>query len=198
MRRVLLRPLVWLALAVPGLLMTANLLRGDVLALDLLHPSGEMAVRLLVLALLPGPLAGVFGPNRWLRGWLGWRRNIGVAAFGYALLHTGFYLIDVGALAPAMAELGLPAIWTGWLALLAMLAPAATSFDRAMVRLGRRTWKTLQRLAYGAAVLTIAHWLLLDWRWQGALLHAAPVLAVWLILALRRVRAGATLQGEPS
>lgn len=198
MTQKLLKPLVWLALAVPGLLMSANLLRGDALAMDLLHPSGEMSVRFLVLALLPGPLAGIFGPNRMLRGWLAWRRNIGVAACGYAALHMGFYLIDMGALAAVVDELGLPAIWTGWLALLAMLAPALVSFDRAMARLGRRAWKSVQRLAYVAAMFTVAHWLLLDWQWQPALFHAAPVVAAWLILALRRRAGRALLKGEPN
>lgn len=194
MRGSLLKPMVWLAMAVPGLLMAANLLRGDVLAMDLLQPSGEMSVRLLVLALLPGPLAGVFGPGRFLRGWLAWRRNIGVAAFGYAVLHLGFYLIDLGALPPAIDELGLPAIWTGWLALLLLIPPAATSLNRAMVRLGRRKWKAIQRLVHGAAILSLMHWLLLDWQWQSALLHAAPVAAAWLILTLRRLAQSNSIQ----
>lgn len=197
MTRKLLKPLIWTALAVPGLLMSVDLLRGETLAMDLLHPSGEMSVRLLVLALLPGPLAGVIGPNRVLRGWLAWRRNIGVAAFAYAMLHLGFYLIDIGALSPAVDELGIPSIWTGWLALLAMIPPAASSFDRAMIKLGRRSWKSVQRLVYVAAVLTVAHWLLLDWHWQPPLVHAAPVIAVWCLLFLRRSRLGATMQRNP-
>lgn len=192
-----LKSLFWISLAVPGLLMSVNFLRGDTLAMDMLHPSGEMSVRLLVLALLPGPLAGVIGPNRFLRGWLAWRRNIGVAAFAYAMLHMGFYLIDIGALSFAIDELSLPAIWTGWLALLAMIPPTVSSFDRAMITLGRRTWKSVQRLVYGAAILTFAHWLLLDWHWQPALIHAAPVIVAWGALVVRRYRAKTTLQRNP-
>lgn len=198
MRGKLLKPAVWFALTVPGLLMSANLVRGDAMAMGLLHPSGEMSVRLLVLALLPGPLAGLFGAGRFLRGWLGWRRNIGVAAFAYAMLHLGFYLIDIGALAPAIDELGIPSIWTGWLALLAMIPPAASSLDRAMIGLGRQTWKRLQRLVYGAAILTVAHWLLLEWHWQPVLLHAAPVILVWLALGLRRLKSGPDPQRTPA
>lgn len=186
MTRKRLRYVVWFGLAVPGLLMTGNFLRGDVLAMDLLHPSGEMSVRLMVLALLPGPLAGIFGPTRFLRGWLAWRRNIGVAAFAYAMLHLGFYLIDMGALGPVLDEVLIPSIWTGWLALALMAGPAATSLDRAMVRLGRHSWKSIQRLVYAAGVFTLVHWVLLDWHWQPALVHAAPVIAVWITLGLRR------------
>ena len=191
MTRKRLRYLVWSGLAVPGLLMTANFLRGDVLAMDLLHPSGEMSVRLMVLALLPGPLAGLFGPTRFLRGWLAWRRNIGVAAFVYAMLHLGFYLIDMGALGPVLDEVLIPSIWTGWLALVMMAGPAATSFDRAMVGLGRHRWKSVQRLVYAASVFTVVHWVLLDWHWQPALVHAAPVMAVWIAFGLRRARSTA-------
>lgn len=194
MTRKRIRHLVWLGLAVPGLLMSANLVRGDALAMDLLHPSGEMSVRLLVLALLPGPLAGVFGPKPFLRSWLAWRRNIGVAAFAYAMLHLGFYVIDMGALGPMIDEVGLPSIWTGWLALILMAVPGVTSFDRAMVRLGRHRWKSAQRLAYAAAVLTLVHWVLLDWQWQPALVHAAPVIIVWIMFALRRFSRAASTQ----
>lgn len=182
------RPLLWLALALPAILMIGDLARGATLAMDLLHPSGELAVRLMIAALLAGPLAGVFGPNRFFRGWLAIRRNLGVAAFGYGLLHLAFYLVDMGALAAILDELGLPAIWTGWLALALMVPPAAISFDAAMRSLGRRAWKRLQRLVYPALLLALAHWLLLDWNWQPAVVHLAPLILAWLLLIITRYR----------
>ena len=84
------------------------------------------------------------------------------------------------------------------LALLAMIPPAASSLDRAMIGLGRQTWKRLQRLVYGAAILTVAHWLLLEWHWQPVLLHAAPVILVWLALGLRRLKSGPDPQRTPA
>lgn len=180
------RPLFWLALALPALLMIADLARGAVLAMDLLHPSGEVSVRLMIAAMLAGPLAGIFGPNRFFRGWLAIRRNLGVAAFGYAALHLVFYAIDMSAVAAIVDELTLPPIWTGWLALALMIAPAAISFDAAMHALGRYKWKAIQRLVYAALLLSLAHWLLLDWKWQPAALHLGTLLAAWLVLLFIR------------
>jgi sulfoxide reductase heme-binding subunit YedZ len=152
--------------------------------MDLLHPSGETSVRLMVLAMLPGPLIDAFGPNRFLRGWLSIRRNLGVAAFAYALLHLAIYVIDMRSVAAMLDELGLPGIWTGWVALVLMIPPAAISFDRAMRRLGR-DWKRIQRLVYAAFVLALAHWLLLDWDWQPAAIHLFPLVVAWLLRAWR-------------
>ncbi len=182
------RILLWLVLALPAGLMVGRFVSGEALAMDLYHPSGEMSVRLMVLALQPGPLADVFGPNRFLRAWLAIRRNLGVAAFGYAALHLAIYALDMQQLSAMLAELPIPGIWTGWLALLTMAIPAAISFDAAMRRLGRR-WKTLQRLVYPAALLSLVHWLLLDWAWGPALIHLAPLVIAWLLrFTMRRGR----------
>lgn len=185
------RPLLWLLLALPGLLMLRGLLSGDALAMDLLHPSGETSVRLMVLAMLPGPLAEAFGANRFLRGWLAIRRNLGVAAFAYALLHLALYAIDMRQVAAMVDELSIPSIWTGWLALFLMVPPAAISFDAAMRALGRR-WKRIQRLVYAAFILSLVHWLLLDWAWQPAAVHLAPLIISWGLRFARRGQRAAT------
>ena len=180
------RALLWLVLAIPAALMIQRFASGEVLAMDLYHPSGEMSVRLMILALLPGPLTDALGPNRFLRGWLAIRRNLGVAAFLYALLHLVFYVLDMQLLSAMMSELAIPGIWTGWLAFALLLVPAAISFNAAMRRLGRR-WKQIQRLVYPAFVLALIHWLLLDWAWGPALVHLAPLLVAWTLrMAMRR------------
>ncbi len=188
MTRRLIRPLFWLALALPGVIMTADLACGKVLAMDLLHPSGELAVRLMIAAMLAGPLAGIFGPNCFFRGWLAIRRNLGVAAASYAALHLVFYLIDMGVLAAIVDELALTPIWTGWLALALLIAPAVISNDAARRALGWLRWKSIQRLVYPALLLSLAHWWLLDWNWQPAAVHLVPLLAAWLILIALRMR----------
>lgn len=172
------RAALWLLLALPAGLMIQRYLSGAALAMELYHPSGEMAVRLMILALLPGPLRDAFGPNRFLRGWLAIRRNLGVAGFAYALLHLLFYVLDMQLLSAMIDELAIPGIWTGWLAFALLLVPAAISFDAAMRRL-RRRWKQLQRLVYPAFALALAHWLLLAWAWVPALVHLAPLLIAW-------------------
>jgi methionine sulfoxide reductase heme-binding subunit len=180
------RALLWFVLAIPAALMIQRIASGEALAMDLYHPSGEMSVRLMILALLPGPLTDALGPNRFLRGWLAIRRNLGVAAFLYALLHLGFYVLDMQLLSAMVGELPIPGIWTGWLAFALLLVPAAISFNAAMRRLGRR-WKQIQRLVYPAFVLALIHWLLLDWAWGPALVHLAPLLVAWTLrMAMRR------------
>lgn len=187
------RWLLWLALAAPAASMAQGLQSGTALPMDLLRPSGETAIRLMVLALLPGPLADVLGPRGWLRAWLAARRNIGVAAFAYAAMHLALYLVDMGSLPPVLDEIGLPGIWTGWLATALLAVPAAISFDAAMRALGRR-WKRLQRWVYPAFALTLAHWLLLDWSAWPVALHAAPVALAW---ALRLLPLRTTFPNRP-
>ncbi|TIX51491.1 ferric reductase-like transmembrane domain-containing protein [Alteraurantiacibacter aquimixticola] len=182
------RILLWLLLAVPTALMLRQYASGEALAMHMYHPSGETALRLMLLAMLVGPMTDIFGPNRFLRGWMAIRRNLGVAAFCYGALHLAFYFIDMGALAYVIDELPLPSIWTGWLSFAFMLAAASISTDRAMRRLGR-SWKRIQQGVYPAYLLACIHWWLLDRDAGPALVHLAPLLIVWTLrLDLRRIR----------
>jgi len=187
------RALFWLVLAVPAGLMIAQLASGAARAMDLYHPSGEMSLRLMVIALMAGPVADIFGRNRFTRGWLAIRRNLGVAAFCYAALHLVFYVIDLRTLAAMLDELTLPAIWTGWLGFAFMLAAASISTDAAMRRLGH-WWKRIQLGVYAAVLLAALHWALLDREAGPALIHLAPLLVLWplraVILYSRRTTRG--------
>ena len=180
--------ILWLVLAVPALVaLVGYALSPDAYPGDLLHPTGEWSARFIILALMLTPLGQLFpnaAPVRWL---VRHRRAIGVAAFLYALLHLVFYVLDMGTLADMLAELGAPAIWTGWLALLAMAPPALTSRDRAMRAL-KATWKRLQRLAYPAAVLTLIHWALVHDGTTAALIHFAPLAALQLWRLARTIK----------
>lgn len=182
------RAILWLVLAIPAALMARALASGEVLAMDLYHPSGELAIRLMLLAMLAGPLPDIFGRNRFFRGWLAIRRNLGVAAFGYAALHVVIYFIDVQTLAAVLDELPLPSIWTGWLGFAFMLAAGAISNDWAMRRLGRN-WKRVQRGVYAAFILAAIHWWLLDRNPGPALVHLTPLLVAWIArLLVKRSR----------
>lgn len=187
MNRFATKGLLWLLLSVPGILMLWSFSQGEALAMDMLHPSGETSVRLMILAMLPGPLSEFFGLNRFFRGWIAIRRSLGVAAFGYALLHLIFYIFDMNSLPAMLEELGIAGIWTGWLALALMFPPAAISFNYAMRKLGKN-WKKVQRLVYAALIIGLAHWILLDWAWQPAIVHLAPLIVAWILRYIGRRR----------
>lgn len=170
--------LLWLILAVPAVLMLIAARAADADMAHLLQESGEFSARLMIAAMLIGPLADLIGQRGWIRWLLLHRRHLGVAAFLYAMLHLAFYLIDMEWSASDMlAEIDAPGIWTGWLAIVLMLLPALASNDAAM-RMLRRNWKRVQQLAYVVALLTIAHWLFLTYEPGPALVHFAPLLVL--------------------
>ena len=172
---------LWLILALPAIGMTYAILTSDdpTMLHQMIHPSGEFSARFLIVTLMATPLTMA------LRGWRvpQWlkrnRRYLGVAAFGYALLHTILYLIDKAALDLVISELPLFYIWTGWVAFLIFVPLAMTSNDWFVRRMGL-WWKWLQRWSYAAAVLTLAHWAALN-DWGGvtpALVHFGPLIAL--------------------
>lgn len=172
---------IWALLALPGAAMVFAWLRGVAGPGDLLHASGETSARLMIVAMAIAPLIALLGNRGWLRWMLARRRWFGVAAFGYAALHLLFYLIDMASLADILAEIAAPGIWTAWAAMAVLTVIAAASNDAAM-RCLLALWKPVQRLAYPAAVLTLAHWILVHNNAAAALVHFVPLA---LIVAAR-------------
>ena len=175
------RLVIWGLLALPGAAMLFGWLRGAAEAGALLHPSGETSARLMIVAMAIAPLMALVGSRGWLRWMLARRRWFGVAAFGYALLHTIFYIVDMGNVGDMLAEIAAPGIWTAWAAMLFMSIVALVS-NNALMRLLRKAWKPVQRLTYPAAVLTLAHWILVHNNATAALVHFVPLA---LIVAAR-------------
>jgi methionine sulfoxide reductase heme-binding subunit len=173
------KKLFWAVLAIPALLLCLGWWRGRIDSMDMLHPTGEWSARLMIFAMMIGPLLDVFGPRRWISWLVARRRYLGVAAFGYALLHLIFYLIDMGNLDDILAEWTAPGIWTGWAAF-AVMIPLALTSNEAAVRALKTSWKKLQRLVYLAALLTLLHWFWVHNRYAGALIHFAPLALLWL------------------
>ena len=113
----------------------------------------------LYLTLLITPLSQVV-PPAWRAILVPARRPLGVAAFFASLLHTaiGFWG-ELGGFA------GIPFLTSDYkislllttVALLIMLALAATSFDKTIAALGAVKWKWLHRLIYVAGYLIILH-----------------------------------------
>lgn len=175
------RLVTWLLFALPAIGFSYAALTSDnpETIRKLIHPTGEFSARFMIIAMMASPLTML------LKGWRGpqWlkrnRRYLGVAAFGYGLLHTQFYLIDKAGLDPVLSELPRLYIWTGWIAFLIFVPLAITSNDWFVRRMGK-WWKWLQRWIYAAAVLTLVHWAALN-DWSGtapALVHFVPLIAL--------------------
>ena len=182
------RPFLWALLAVPAVLILYRYFASDVWVGDLLHPTGEWSARLLIFALMLTPLAQLFRGQAWVQWLVRRRRALGVAAFAYALLHLVFYLIDMATLQNVLAELPALGIWTAWAAFLLMLAVATISNDASM-RLLKRNWKRVQRLAYPAALFTLLHWMFVHDNVLPALVNFAPLALLQAIRIVRSVRA---------
>ena len=82
----------WALLSLPAIPMIVGFASGDMRMIhQLLHPSGEFSARFMIITMMITPLTML------LRGWRGsrWlmkrRRYLGIAAFGYGLLHTILY-----------------------------------------------------------------------------------------------------------
>jgi len=177
------RWLLYVFLIGPALAMAYQALSGTEAA-DMLHPTGEMSVRLMMIAMMIGPAVRLWPRSRWLKRALRHRRHIGVAAFGYAFAHLIFYLVETGTIKFLLDEIGAPGIWTGWLAFFLMLVPALASNDASM-RVMKRMWKPVQRLLYAAVAFTVLHWGFLIDEWGPAIVHVAPWLALQLAVLLK-------------
>ncbi len=122
-----------------------------------IHTTGEWSIRLLTACLTITPLCILFGWRKPIR----YRKMLGLYAFGYAALHTLFYIADKNFLS-IFDEFN---FIIGLIAAVVMLALAVTSNKWSMRKL-KRNWKKLQRYAYAAGVLTVLHVLLLGKGWM--------------------------------
>ena len=172
--------ILWVVLSLPALAILPALFGDDAKAFHrLLHPTGEWAARFMIVGMMASGLMLLFRGKSWPRWLMHHRRDIEVAAFAYAALHTIVYVIDRGTLDRILGPLWKTEIWTGWLAMLIFIPLAVTSNDAAQ-RWLRARWKSLQRLAYPAAVLVLIHWAALhNWgSWPPAAVHFAPLAAL--------------------
>ncbi len=187
---------LWALLALPSVPIILTLLgggsRGHSAAGEALEVSGIFSTFLLVIALALSPLAAIFPKSRAVKWLLRRRRYFGVAAFAYGVAHVAFYFIDLTSLNQALDEFLSPVIFVGWLALFIFIPLAITSNAVATRVMGWRRWKLLQRGVYAAAVLVLAHWLLVEPEpvpyVLAALLAALQCCRWWRAIAARRAR----------
>ena len=182
------RYLVWVLLALPGVLLLYGFARQWFYYGEVLHISGKLSAWLLVFALAITPLRLLFTGAGWIRWLLRRRRCLGVAAFAYGLLHAVVY-VDRQASAAVVFDASLSFdMWTGWVALAILLLLALTSNDASVRGMGR-AWKKLHRWVYAAAVLAFAHWVFIAFDYLPGLLSGMALIALQLVRAWKdRVR----------
>lgn len=174
------RILIWCVLAAPGAWWTIAYLRGQSFYGEYVLATGDWAIWLLMATMAVTPVRLLLPSAAWPLWLAQQRRYLGVAAFGYASIHTAAYLIRLADLPRIVAEAVQSAMLTGWVAWLLMAALAATSNDRSVRSLGKR-WKRLHVAVYPIAVLAVLHWAWSAFDPLAAWLHAAVLACIVLI-----------------
>jgi methionine sulfoxide reductase heme-binding subunit len=175
-----LKATVLVSLLVPGALYAMWLATGELggrPVMELVHGAGLWAIRLLLISLAITPIARALDWPALLTV----RRNAGVAAACYAVVHLFLYVVDQNfKLLTVVSEIALRFYLTiGFAALLVLLALAVTSTDGWVKALGRN-WKRLHRLAYPLGAVALLHFYI-----QSKLNVSEPVfvsgLFIWLM-----------------
>jgi sulfoxide reductase heme-binding subunit YedZ len=124
---------------------------------EAIHSTGNYAVWLVILSLAVTPARRLFNAPKLIN----MRRTLGVAAFCYAVLHLTLYVVqEKYDLAKVVSEIAFRIYLTiGFVALIGLIALAATSTDGMIRRLGAR-WNTLHKIVYAIAILGIIHFLM--------------------------------------
>jgi sulfoxide reductase heme-binding subunit YedZ len=174
--------LLALLLALPWAWLAFGYAAGWLFYGEVVHASGEWAMRFLLVALAVTPLRRVFPRHAWTAWLLPRRRYFGVATFAYAVSHATVYLQRIADLPRILAEAAELGLLTGWIGLALFLPLAITSNDVSVRRLGP-AWKTLHRLVYAAAAASFAHWILVAFDRTTAYAY----LAIWVALVVARV-----------
>jgi sulfoxide reductase heme-binding subunit YedZ len=125
---------------------------------EAIHSAGNYAIWLVILSLAITPARRLFNAPKLIN----MRRTLGVAAFCYVLLHLTLYIVQekydflkVG------SEIVLRIYLTiGFVALIGLIALAATSTDAMIKRLDGERWNRLHKIIYPIAILGIIHFMM--------------------------------------
>jgi methionine sulfoxide reductase heme-binding subunit len=123
---------------------------------NLLHRTGEIAIWTLGAVLSLSPLRVLFPNSAVVAALNRHRRLIGVSACIYGLIHFTLHLLYEGSWDAVVRSFSKPFIWFGASGLSILIILALTS-NQISMRLLRRNWKRLHRLAYLAAVILLYH-----------------------------------------
>ena len=176
------KPIVFLLCLVPAALVVTDAfeITGRLSANpieDILDRFGNWGLRFILITLAVTPLRRITGWN-WL---IRFRRMFGLFTFFYILLHFLTWLIlDQGLLMAAVLEDGVerPFITIGMVALVLLLAMAATSTTGIRRRMGKR-WNKLHSSAYAVGVLGVWHF----W-WQVKMDSREPLIYASVLTVL--------------
>lgn len=153
------RVLLWVLLALPLAVQVYRYADESIYYGEILHWTGLHATNLLSLTLAITPLVRIF-PRQKALAWLRrYRRDLGLVTFVYTAAHAAVYLVRIADGTRILDEATEAGMLTGWVAFAVMLVLALTSND-ASVRALARSWRTLHKTVYAAAILTMAHWVL--------------------------------------
>jgi methionine sulfoxide reductase heme-binding subunit len=125
---------------------------------DAIRISGDWALRLFWLTLLISPARRILAAPRLIRA----RRILGLGTFGLTALHFGLYALDQQF---DWSEVGLEILLRTYLtigtaAMIGLAVLAATSSQRAVLKLGGANWNRLHGCVYAIAGLSLIHFLL--------------------------------------
>ena len=125
---------------------------------DAIHSTGNYAIWLIVLSLAITPARRLFNAPKLIN----MRRTLGVTAFCYVVLHLTLYVVqEKYDLVKVASEIVLRIYLTiGFVALIGLIALAATSTDGMIKRLGGARWNRLHKLVYPIAILGSIHFLM--------------------------------------
>ncbi|WP_120075531.1 ferric reductase-like transmembrane domain-containing protein [Aurantiacibacter odishensis] len=183
------RPFLWLVLALPGIWILGQwaVTPRTYGFGHAIGDTGDWAAWLLMVTLAVTPIRLLFRKAGWAIWLMRRRRDLGVASFAYAALHTAIYLWNKADLQPILDEATNPDMLTGWLALALFLPLAITSNDKS-VRALKRSWKKLHRLVYPAAVLMFVHWVLASFDPTTAWIHIGIMAAIEIVRIALQLR----------
>ena len=183
------RYLLWLLLALPSWEYLHELFYPSRYYPEMMENSGVLSIQILVFTLCITPLTLILKFADWGRPVARWllktRRYFGVAGFGYALVHTVLYVRQTFDFELILLEALDWPLGTGWISVVILLALALTSNNWSVQVMGK-SWKWLQRLSYFAIIAGFAHWLLLDFFIDNAMVWIVPLIIAKLVhLAFR-------------
>jgi len=143
---------------IPGAVLAwwwANGMLGGRPVTEVIHGTGDWAIRTLLISLAITPAARVLDWPRLLLV----RRIVGLTALAYAVAHLTLYVVDQKyRLGVVVSEIALRFYLTiGFVVLLGLGLLGATSTDSWVQRLGRR-WKVLHRSIYLLGTLALLHY----------------------------------------